>query len=93
MKQHRISAALVAIVAGVVLASADTLLANGESFFIPAGGRHVDLAYFARDELGRSLFRFTGPRRWKQIEKPANRTAPGLALRLMASRTSWQAIR
>ena len=48
MKQHRISAALVAIVAGVVLASADTLLANGESFFIPAGGRHVDLAYFAR---------------------------------------------
>ena len=48
MKQLRISAALVAIVTGVVFASADTLLANGESFFIPAGGRHIDLAYFAR---------------------------------------------
>ena len=47
-KQHRFSAVFVAIVAGFVLASADTLLANGESFFIPAGGRHVELAYFAR---------------------------------------------
>lgn len=48
MRQCRLSAALVAIVTGLVMASAATLLANGESFFIPAGGRHVDLAYFAR---------------------------------------------
>jgi hypothetical protein len=47
-KQHPISAAVVVIVAGFLLASADTLLANGESFFIPAGGKQVELAYFAR---------------------------------------------
>jgi hypothetical protein len=46
-KQRPISAAL-AIAAGLVLAGADTLLANGEQFFIPAGGRKVELAYFAR---------------------------------------------
>ena len=47
-KQHPISAAVIAIVAGLVLASAETLLANGESFFIPAGRGPVVLAYFAR---------------------------------------------
>ena len=48
MKQHPISAALVAMVTGLLLASAETLLANGESFFIPAGRGPVELAYFAR---------------------------------------------
>jgi len=47
-KQRSITAAVVAIVAGLVLASAETLLANGESFFIPAGSGPVELAYFAR---------------------------------------------
>jgi hypothetical protein len=53
-KQHPISAAVVAIVAGLVLASAETLLANGESFFIPAGRGPVELAYFARVKDARS---------------------------------------
>jgi hypothetical protein len=47
-KQQAISAAVVAIVAVFVLASAETLLANGQAFFIPAGSGHVELAYFAR---------------------------------------------
>src|SRR5215475_4269657 len=46
-KQQSISAA-VAIVACLVFANAATLLANGEAFFIPAGGKAVVLAYFAR---------------------------------------------
>ena len=37
-----------AMVAALVLASAGTLLANGQSFFIPAYGRAVELVYFAR---------------------------------------------
>ena len=47
-KQQPISAAVVAIVAAFVLASAGTLLANGQAFFIPAGRGPVQLAYFAR---------------------------------------------
>jgi hypothetical protein len=47
-KQQPISAAVVAIVAAFVLASAGTLLANGQAFFIPAGRGPVELAYFAR---------------------------------------------
>ena len=47
-KQQPISAAVVAIVAGLVLASAGTLLANGQAFFIPAGRGPVELVYFAR---------------------------------------------
>jgi hypothetical protein len=49
-----------AIVASVVLASG-TLLANGESFFIPANKGPVDLVYFARVKNAR-----TG----RPIEKP-----------------------
>jgi hypothetical protein len=47
-KQQPIAAALVASVAALVLASAATLLANGQSFFIPAGRGPVELVYFAR---------------------------------------------
>ena len=47
-KQQPIAAASVAIVAALVLASAGTLLANGQSFFIPAGRGPVELVYFAR---------------------------------------------
>jgi len=47
-KQQPISAAVVAIVAALVLASAGTLLANGQAFFVPAGRGPVDLVYFAR---------------------------------------------
>jgi hypothetical protein len=36
------------MVAALVLASAGTLLANGQSFFIPAGRGPVELVYFAR---------------------------------------------
>jgi hypothetical protein len=38
----------VAIVAGLVLASTGTLLANGQQFFIPAGRGKVELVYFGR---------------------------------------------
>jgi len=51
---------IAAIVASVVLASA-TLLANGESFFLPANRGPVDLVYFARVKNAR-----TG----RPIEKP-----------------------
>ena len=47
-RQQPISAALVAIVAALVLASAGTLLANGQIFFVPADRGPVDLVYFAR---------------------------------------------
>ena len=47
-KQQPIAAAVVASVAALVLASAGTLLANGQSFFIPAGRGPVELVYFAR---------------------------------------------
>ena len=47
-KQQPISGASVASVAALVLASAGTLLANGQSFFIPAGRGPVELVYFAR---------------------------------------------
>jgi len=47
-KQQPISAAVSAIVAALVLASAGTLLANGQAFFVPAGRGPVDLVYFAR---------------------------------------------
>lgn len=47
-RQQPISAAFVAIVAAVVLASAATLLANGQIFFVPADRGPVDLVYFAR---------------------------------------------
>ncbi len=47
-KQQPIRSAVVAIVAGLVLASAGTLLANGGAFFIPADRGPVDLVYFAR---------------------------------------------
>ncbi len=53
----------------------------------------ADLSYFARDDLGRSVFRLIGSRRWHRIENLAARVSPGLALRLKASRTCWQAIR
>ena len=49
MKKHQPnSAAVVAMVAGLVLASAGTLVANGGAFFIAAGRGPVDLVYFAR---------------------------------------------
>jgi hypothetical protein len=47
-KQQPNSAAVLAIVAGFVLASAGTLVANGGAFFIPADRGPVDLVYFAR---------------------------------------------
>lgn len=47
-KQLRTSGAVVATVAALVLASAGTLLANGQSFFVPAGRGPVELVYFAR---------------------------------------------
>src|SRR5258706_6981164 len=47
-KQQPISAAVVAIVAALVVASAGTLLANGQAFFVPAGRGPVNLVYFAR---------------------------------------------
>jgi hypothetical protein len=47
-RQQPILAAVVAIVAALVLASAGTLLANGQAFFIPADRGPVDLVYFAR---------------------------------------------
>jgi hypothetical protein len=47
-KQQPIAADVVAIVATLVLASAGTLLANGQAFFIPAGRGPVELVYFAR---------------------------------------------
>jgi hypothetical protein len=49
------------IVAALVLASSGTLLANGQSFFIPAGRGPVELVYFARVKDAR-----TG----KPIKKP-----------------------
>src|SRR5215510_7344864 len=49
MKTHQPnSAAVLAMVAGLVLASAGTLVANGGAFFIPANRGPVDLVYFAR---------------------------------------------
>jgi hypothetical protein len=48
MKKQQPIPAAVAIVAALVLASAETLLANGQSFFIPAGKGPVELVYFAR---------------------------------------------
>ena len=36
------------MVAALVVASAGTLLANGQSFFLPASGGKVELVYFAR---------------------------------------------
>jgi hypothetical protein len=36
------------IVAALVLAGSGTLLANGQAFFIPAGGKNVELVYFGR---------------------------------------------
>jgi len=47
-KQQPIAAASVAFVAALVVASSGTLLANGQSFFIPAGRGPVELVYFAR---------------------------------------------
>ena len=47
-KQQPNSAAVLAMVAGLVLASAGTLVANGGAFFIPANRGPVDLVYFAR---------------------------------------------
>ena len=47
-RQQPISFALVVIVAALVLASAGTLLANGQVFFVPADRGPVDLVYFAR---------------------------------------------
>ena len=47
-KQQPIAGAVVASVAALVLASGGTLLANGQSFFIPAGRGPVELVYFAR---------------------------------------------
>src|SRR5262245_48830415 len=49
MKKHQPNSAVVlAMVAGLVLASAGTLVANGGAFFIPANRGPVDLVYFAR---------------------------------------------
>ena len=47
-KQQPIAAASVVFVAALVVASSGTLLANGQSFFIPAGRGPVELVYFAR---------------------------------------------
>jgi len=47
-QQQPTSVAVVAIVAALVLASAGTLLANGQIFFVPADRGPVDLVYFAR---------------------------------------------
>jgi hypothetical protein len=60
MKTQLPSSWIAAVVAGIVLASA-TLLANGESFFIPANRGPVNLVYFARVKNAR-----TG----RPIEKP-----------------------
>lgn len=47
-KQQTISSAGVAMAAALVLASTGTILANGQSFFVPAGRGPVELVYFAR---------------------------------------------
>lgn len=47
-KQQPMSAVVMGMVAGLVVASAGTLLANGQAFFIPANKGPVELAYFAR---------------------------------------------
>ena len=60
MKTQLPSSWIAAVVAGLVLASG-TLLANGESFFIPANRGPVNLVYFARVKNAR-----TG----RPIEKP-----------------------
>jgi hypothetical protein len=60
MKTQLPSSWIAAVVAGLVLASG-TLLANGESFFIPANKGPVNLVYFARVKNAR-----TG----RPIEKP-----------------------
>src|SRR5580765_1986690 len=60
MKTRRPRSSIAAIVVSIVLAGG-TLLANGESFFIPASRGPVDLVYFARVKNAR-----TG----QPIEKP-----------------------
>jgi len=47
-KQQPIAGAVVASVVGLVFASAGTLLANGQAFFLPASRGPVELVYFAR---------------------------------------------
>jgi len=49
MKKNRsISAVLLASTAALVFTGATTLFANGQLFFMPAGGGPVDLVYFGR---------------------------------------------
>jgi hypothetical protein len=48
MKTTPISATIAAIGAALVLPATGTLLANGETFFSPAAGTHVELVYFGR---------------------------------------------
>lgn len=48
MKKQPILAIIAAIGAALVLPAAGTLLANGETFFSPASGTHVELVYFGR---------------------------------------------
>jgi hypothetical protein len=48
MERRRIRSSLVAVASALTLASTGTLLANGQTFFVPAGTGPVNLAYFAR---------------------------------------------
>jgi hypothetical protein len=48
MQKRQTQSSIVAIAAALVLASTGTLLANGQTFFLPADRGPVDLVYFAR---------------------------------------------
>ncbi|HUK32432.1 MAG TPA: hypothetical protein VLV86_00895 [Vicinamibacterales bacterium] len=61
MKPSSQAASVVSVVAALVVASGTLLLANGESFFVPASKGPVNLVYFARVKNAR-----TG----RPIEKP-----------------------
>jgi lycopene cyclase CruA len=52
-----------------------------------------DVAAFAADDTLRSLYTVSSKRHWRTTERWVARLWPGLGLRLMAARSTWQAIR
>ena len=52
-----------------------------------------DIAAFAADDALRSLYARSSKRRWRFAERWMTRRWPGLGLRMMAARSTWQAIR
>ena len=51
-----------------------------------------DIASFAAEDAIRALYTMSSKRRWRAIERRVARTWPGLGLRIMATRSAWQAI-